>query len=54
MDAWGCNDEEAPVGGQGESRPRCATLKTQFLRIPVHREHLFRFNVNTDSADAER
>jgi len=24
------------------------------LRIPVHREHSFRFNVNTDSADAEQ
>jgi len=23
------------------------------LRIPVHREHSFRFNVNADSADAE-
>jgi DNA invertase Pin-like site-specific DNA recombinase len=24
------------------------------VRIPAHREHSFRFNVNTDSADAER
>jgi len=24
------------------------------VRIPVHREHSFRFNVNTDSADAEQ
>jgi hypothetical protein len=24
------------------------------MRIPVHREHSFRFNVNADSADAEQ
>ncbi len=26
----------------------------ELVRIPVHREHSFRFNVNTDSADGER
>lgn len=26
----------------------------EYVRIPVHREHSFRFNVNTGSADAEQ
>ena len=26
---------------------------TRLMRIPVHREHPFRFNVNTDSGDGE-
>jgi hypothetical protein len=29
-------------------------LVAGLMRIPVHREHSFRFNVNTDSADGER
>jgi len=33
---------------------RCSGDQSVMVRIPVHREHSFRFNVNTDSADAEQ
>ena len=33
---------------------RAADILGWSLRIPVHREHSFRFKVNADSADAEQ
>ncbi len=42
------------IGHSTELHHEEFTESLNTMRIPVHREHSFRFNVNTDSADAER